>query len=141
MPEIQPQRTNTKIKHKEIKKQFNDQRRHHKFSLGQQVRYNWIPANELTLGYKGLFVIEQPVGKVCYRIDCWSRLFFFLYFFGRMVRDFLTLFICHIIGFKLPKDIYYIICINYSAISTNKLHIFEYLYFLLYKIDYTLPFE
>lgn len=61
---------NLKNKHGNNKKRFDKHRSHHNFQPGQLVWYNWhsMKGTKLTPGFKGPFVIEHPVGEVCYKI-------------------------------------------------------------------------
>ncbi|CAI6354043.1 unnamed protein product [Macrosiphum euphorbiae] len=61
---------NLKDNHKINKKRFDQHRSHHNFQPGQRVWYNWQSTNDTKLSpnFKGPFVIEHPVGKVCYKI-------------------------------------------------------------------------
>jgi len=61
---------NLKNNHKINKKRFDQHRSQQNFQPGQRVWYNWQSTNDtkLTPNFKGPFVIEHPVGKVCYKI-------------------------------------------------------------------------
>lgn len=61
---------NIRKKHEENKKRFDKHRLNQIFHKGDLVWYNWPLASDSKLSpkYKGPFVVENSVGKVCYKI-------------------------------------------------------------------------
>lgn len=61
---------NIKNKHDENKKRFDKHRLNQTFQKGDLVWYKWPLASDSKLSprYKGPFIIENLVGKVCYKI-------------------------------------------------------------------------
>lgn len=61
---------NIKKKHDKNKKSFDKHRLNQVFQKGDLVWYNWPSVSDTKLSprYKGPFVIENPIGKVCYKI-------------------------------------------------------------------------